>query len=76
MNSVNSIIYRYKIFEKNSKKLINQLNKLIELESLYEIDHKLIKLSNMERSILGKKSEYTANKIIIEYINRQHGKTQ
>jgi hypothetical protein len=42
---------------------------LIELESLYEIDHKLIKLSNMERSILGKKSEYTANKIIIEYIN-------
>ena len=69
MNSVNSIIYRYKIFEKNSKKLVNQLNKLIELESLYEIDHNLIKLSNMERSILGKKSEYTANKIIIEYIN-------
>jgi len=47
---------------------------LIELESKYGIDHKLIQLNNMERSFLGKKSEYTANKVIQDYVNLMNSK--
>jgi hypothetical protein len=68
MIAVNTITHRYMTFLKYSKKLIFCINKLIELESIYNIDHTLIELNNIERSYLGKKSEYTANKIIIEYI--------
>jgi hypothetical protein len=58
----------------NSKKIIENVNKLIELESKYGIDHKLIQLNNMERSFLGKKSEYTANKVIQDYVNLMNSK--
>lgn len=74
LNSLNSILYRYKIFLKYSKKLIFYVNKLIDLEKLYGIDHKLIELNNEERAVLGKKSEYTANKIIYEYIKKMNYK--
>lgn len=74
LNSLNSILYRYKIFLKYSKKLIFCVNKLLNLENSYGIDHKLIELNNEERCILGKKSEYTANKIIYEYIKKMNKK--
>jgi hypothetical protein len=66
---INSLTHRYTIYLKYSKQLINLLNKLIEFEYSYGIDHKLIELNNIERSFLGKKSEYTASKIITEYVN-------
>ena len=65
---INTSIFKLKIFIKYSKELIYFINKLIEMEKIYDIDHKLIELNNMERSFLGKKSEYTANKIVFEYI--------
>jgi hypothetical protein len=66
---INTLIYKFKIYNKNSKDLIDHVNKLIEIENDFDIDHKLIDLNNIERSFLGKKSEYTANKIILEFIS-------
>jgi hypothetical protein len=66
---INTLMYRYTIFLKYSRKLINSINELINLEYEYNIDHKLIEINNMERTLLGKKSEYTANKVMIEYVN-------
>ncbi len=67
--AINSLMHRYTIYLKYSKKLVYLLNNLIEFEYKYGIDHKLIELNNIERSYLGKKSEYTASKSIIEYVN-------
>ena len=69
ITGINTLIYKYKIYNKYSKELIYCINQLIEMEKLYNIDHKLIELNNMERSFLGKKSEYTANKVFLDYIN-------
>jgi hypothetical protein len=66
---INTITYRYTFFLKYSKQLIYYINKLIEFEYLNGIDHKMIELNNIERSFLGKKSEYTACKAILEYVN-------
>jgi hypothetical protein len=66
---INTLMYKYKLYIKNSKELIHYINKFIEIEKKYEIDHKMIELNNIERSFLGKKSEYTANKVITDYIN-------
>ena len=41
------------------------------MEESYGIDHKLIELNNLQRSFLGKKSEYVANKVMKEYINKE-----
>jgi hypothetical protein len=68
MTSLNTFIYRYKIFIKKSNKLVCLLNEFINFELSYGIDHNLIYLNNMEKSVLGKKSEYFANKILNEYV--------
>lgn len=75
LTNLNLILLRYQIFLKNSKKLIYLINKLVDLEYSFGIDHKLIKLNNVERNILGKKSEYTANKIIDKYIDKLNNKS-
>jgi hypothetical protein len=67
--AVNAITHKYHMFCKYSQQLIYNINKLIELETSYGIDHKLIELNNIERTFLGKKSEYSANKILIQYVN-------
>ena len=72
--SINTISRRYRIFLKYSKILKVMVNKLIKLEETYDIDHKLIELNNMYRSFLGKKSEYTASKIIVQYVNDKNSK--
>lgn len=69
VNGINTLIYKYMILNKKSKELIYYINQLIEMEKLYNIDHKLIELTNMERSFLGKKSEYIVNKVISDYVN-------
>jgi hypothetical protein len=76
MMGLNTISYRYKLLLINSKKIIEGIHKLIELEGRYGIEHKLIQLNNMERSFLGKKSEYTANKVIQDYVNLMNLKLQ
>jgi hypothetical protein len=68
MNCINSLFERYIIFKKNTRILIFLINKLIDFELSYGIDHKLIDLNNIERSFLGKKSEYTANKVVSLFV--------
>jgi hypothetical protein len=68
MNGINSLFEKYIIFKKNTRVLIFLVNKLIKFELSYGIDHKLIDLNNMERSFLGKKSEYTANKVVSLFV--------
>jgi hypothetical protein len=67
--AINKLNYKYIIFTKYSNQLIYYLEELIKLEYSYGIDHKLININNLERSFLGKKSEYIVNKIIHEYIH-------
>lgn len=74
--AINTIMYRYTLYLKYSKQLIYYINKLIEFEYSYGIDHKMIELNNIERSFLGKKSEYTASKAIVEYVNLINEKSE
>ena len=74
MNGINSLFERYIIFKKNTRILISLVNKLIDFELSYGIDHKLIDLNNMERSFLGKKSEYTANKVVSLFVMKSSKK--
>lgn len=66
--SMNTVNYRYQIFKKYSIQLKEYLQQFINLEKDYGIDHKLIELNNLERSLIGKKSEYVVNNIIEEYV--------
>ena len=72
MYVINNLIRKYQIFLKLSREVIVLIHKLLELESSYGIDHTLIELNNMERTILGKKSEYIANKSILEFISTKN----
>jgi len=65
---INGINYRYKIFQKYSKQLINTIKEFMIFEESYGIDHKLIELNNVQRDLIGKKSEHVANKIIKTYV--------
>ena len=69
ISNINALLYKYKLFLKKSKLLINKINKFLDFEKSYGIDHNMIKLNNTERCVLGKKSEYFANKIMNSYIN-------
>ena len=44
------------------------IKELIDLEKRYGIDQQLIRLNNMERGLLGTKSEYIVNKVLEQYI--------
>ncbi len=66
---INSLLQKYKVYKKEVRILNNYINKLLEFESSYGIDHKLIEINNMERSLLGKKSEYNVYKVISLFIN-------
>jgi hypothetical protein len=74
MNGINPLFEKYKIFKIKKRLLISLVDNLIEFELSYGIDHKLIELNNMERAFLGKKSEYTANKVISLFISNNKKK--
>ena len=69
ISNINALLFKYKLLLKKSKLLIIKINKFIDFEKSNGIDHNMIKLNNMERCVLGKKSEYAANKILNEYID-------
>lgn len=71
MNGINPLFEKYRIFKIKKRLLISLIDNLIEFELSYGIDHKLIELNNMERAFLGKKSEYTANKVISLFISNK-----
>ena len=71
MNGINPLFEKYRIFKIKKRLLISLVDNLIEFELSYGIDHKLIELNNMERAFLGKKSEYTANKVISLFISNK-----
>jgi hypothetical protein len=66
---INTLSNKYNFFCRYSNKLIYYIHELLELEESHGIDHKLIELHNMQRMLIGKKSEYVVNKRILEYIN-------
>jgi len=68
--SMNTVNYRFQIFKKYSVQLKEYLRQFINLEKEHGIDHKFIELNNLERSLIGKKSEYIVNNIIEEYIRK------
>ena len=68
--SMNTVNYRYRIFKKYSVQLKEYLQQFINLEKEHGIDHKFIELNNLERSLIGKKSEYVVNNIIEEYVRK------
>jgi hypothetical protein len=74
MNGINPLFEKYRIFKVKKRLLISLVDNLIEFELSYGIDHKLIELNNMERAFLGKKSEYTANKVISLFISNNKKK--
>lgn len=63
-------MYRYQLFLKLSQSLRYNIQNLIDLEEKYDIDHKLIEINNMERSLLGKKSEYKVEKILKSFVSK------
>lgn len=74
---INTLCYKYQILLKFSTKMRVLVKELIDLEKKYGIDQQLIVLNNMERSLLGTKSEYIVNKVLEQYItslNIRHGK--
>ena len=71
---INTMTRRYQNFLKYSQELKYAIENLVSLEESYDIDHKLIELNNMQRTYLGKKSEYSANKVITQYINEYNSK--
>jgi hypothetical protein len=74
---INALFYKYSILVKYTNNIRLLIKDLVELEMRYGIDQKLILLNNMERTLLGTKSEYIVNKIMKQYItalNRQNEK--
>ena len=67
--NLNNITYKQQIFIKLSKILKFHIHELINLQEKYDIEHKLIEINNIERTLLGKKTEYKVEKIIKEFIN-------
>jgi len=67
-NCINSILYKYKIFKIFSQKLRHIIENFIEWESMHGVDHECIKINNMERHYLGKKSEFDAYQYIYPYL--------
>jgi len=68
--NLNITMYRYQLFLKLSQSLKYNIQNLIDLEEKYDIDHKLIEINNMERSLLGKKSEYKVEKILKNFVSK------
>jgi hypothetical protein len=68
MQNLNSQLWKFHMFIQYSQQLRYSVNKLISLENEYGIDHKLIEINNIERCLLGKKSEYYATKMINDII--------
>ena len=66
--NVNGIYHKYKLFLKMSQELKYNIQNLVDLEEKYDIDHKLIEINNLERTLLGKKSEYKVEKILKDYV--------
>ena len=56
--NINGIYTKFSNFVKISKEIKYYISKLIILEEEFDIDHKLIEINNMERGLIGKKSEY------------------
>jgi hypothetical protein len=66
--NLNIMMYKQQLFLKLSKSLRHHIQILIDLEEKYDIDHKLIEINNIERTLLGKKSEYKVEKILKSFV--------
>ena len=59
------------MFKKLKRKLIFMINTFIDYEESFGIDQKLIQINNMERTLIGKKSEYQISKLIKYYVKNK-----
>lgn len=66
--NINGYHTKFQVYTKISKEIEYHINNLINLEEEYDIDHKYIEINNLERGLLGKKSEYLVDKIMKSYI--------
>lgn len=68
--NINGYITKLQIYNKISKEIKFNIKIFVEMEENFEIDHKLIEINNIERGLIGKKSEYLVDKLIKSFINQ------
>ena len=68
LHTINNYYHKFHMFKKLKRKLIYMINTFIDYEESFGIDQKLIQINNMERTLIGKKSEYQISKLIKYYI--------
>ena len=68
LHTINNYRYKYHIFKKLKREVLNYINEFIKFEESYGIDQKLIQIVNMERTLIGKKSEYNVSRLIQGFI--------
>lgn len=74
LHKINSYSYKLSIFRKLKQELLYVIQEFINYEESFGIDQKLIEINNMERKLIGKKSEYQISKLIHSYIKKHNNK--
>ena len=72
LQRINNNHYKIILFSKYQRELLHLLHTFSEYEKNYGIDQKLIQIVNMERKLIGKKSEYKANELIKKFIKQSN----
>jgi hypothetical protein len=72
LHTVNSYSYKLSIFKKLKREILCIIQDFIDYEESFGIDQKLIQLNNMERTYIGKKSEYCISKLIHNYTKKHN----
>ena len=72
LHTVNSYCYKLSIFKKLKREMLCIIKDFINYEESFGIDQKLIQLNNMERTYIGKKSEYHISKLIHNYTKKHN----
>jgi len=71
LHTINNYYHKFHMFKKLKRKLIFMINTFIDYEESFGIDQKLIQINNMERTLIGKKSEYQISKLIKYYVKNK-----
>ena len=72
LHTINRYYYKLSIFKKLKRKILCIIQDFIDYEESFGIDQKLIQLNNMERTYIGKKSEYCISKLIHNYTKKHN----
>ena len=72
LHTINRYYYKLSIFKKLKREILCIIQDFIDYEESFGIDQKLIQLNNMERTYIGKKSEYCISKLIHNYTKKHN----